>query len=105
MNHPKIAESGKIKYVPCMHSYKFVTNKIARRFEFQSVLGVGQETKLTKHKRNAKADESEECDSKFKHTLQDLKNKDFIVCKLGEELHNHGKQRTEKKSDLLQRLI
>ena len=69
------------------------------------MLGVGKATELTKHRRKSKADESEECDAKLKHILHDLTNKDLNVCESEEELHNHGKQRIGKKSDLLQRLI
>ena len=67
INHytlPEIAESGKIKHVPCIHSYKFIINKIARRFEFQSMLEVGKAADVTKHRRKSKEDESEECDAR-----------------------------------------
>ena len=65
----------------------------------------GKATELTKHRIKFKADESEECNAKLKHTLHDLTNKDLNVYELEKELHNHGKQRTAKKADLLQRLI
>ena len=101
----EIDESGEIKYVPCTHNYKFITTKIERRLQFQSMLEDGKARELTKYERKSKADESEECDAHLKYTMHDLNNKNLKVCELKEELKNHGKKRTGKKADLLQRLI